>query len=167
MSDRRGRCSGAGLGRFPLRLGPKPLDVSPHADPECGLRLPPELRPRALARHVLAGEVLAAHLGVDDPAFAEHVAHRLGDLEHRHAFVAGEVVDAVGRRGLQRRDYALGEVLDVDELARLKPAARDIERFAGHGRAREVRHDRPIARPRPIGDAEAQDRAGKPVVLGV
>ena len=50
-----------------------------------------------------------------------------GDLEHAHALVADEVVRTAQRRVRERRDDALGEVLDVDELPRLVAVAVDAQ----------------------------------------
>ena len=69
---------------------------------------------------------------------ADVVAHALGDLADRHVLVADEVVGAVGRRGRERRDDAVGEVLDVDEAARLRAVAGDRQRLARERLARRT-----------------------------
>ena len=72
--------------------------------------------------------------------------------------VADEVVDAAGARRRERGDHALGEILDVDELARLAAVAGDRQRLAGCGLLDERRDDGRRAGARAVRDAEAQDR---------
>ena len=62
---------------------------------------------------------------------------------------------------------ALGEVLDVDEAARLQAVAGDRQRLAGEGAADHRRDDGRRPRARAVRDAEAQHRVLEPVELRV
>ena len=93
------------------------------------------------------------------------VFHPLGDLLDRHRLVAGQVVDAVGGDVVQAARDAVGEVLDVDEVAGLHAVAGQRQRVAGQRLVDERRDDRGLTGARAVGDAEAQDRVVDPVEL--
>ena len=86
---------------------------------EVGARLPAELAAGPVVGDLGPREVAVAARGMDDARLADLALDRLGDLLDRHRLRPGEVVDAAGGARLQRRDDAVGEVLDVDEAARL------------------------------------------------
>ncbi len=104
---------------------------------------------------------------MDDRDVAHDLAHGPGDRAHAHVLVANEVEDPVRAGRRERGDDALGQVLDVDEAARLRPVAGDRQRLAAKGFVREGRHDRRRPRARAVGDAEAEDRVLDVVQLAV
>ena len=104
---------------------------------------------------------------MDDLATAGHLLHGLGDLEDRHHLVAGEVVGTVRRFRRQRGDDARRQVLDVDEAAALAAVAGDRQGLAFERQVGELGDHAGGARPRPIGDAEAQHRRLQLEELGV
>ena len=90
------------------------------------------------------------------------VTHRVCDLAHARLLDADEVVDAILRLRRERSDDPVGQVLDVDELPRLPPVARDRERLAFLCTCDEGWHDRCEPGARAVRDAEAQDRVRAP-----
>ena len=122
---------------------------------------------RPARQDLLAAEVRAPALDVDDARVPDRVAHGLGHLEDRDVLGAGEVVDAAGRAVAHAEHDALREVLDVDEAPRLKPVAGDRERIAGHRLVGEGGDHGRRAGARAIRDPEAQDRPLHPGALGV
>ncbi len=157
--------AGDGVGR-PGRPA-YPLDVL--ADPvlEARLGLPVDLLERPLVGDRLAGEVAGARRRVDDLAVVGVFLHPLGDFEDRHDLVAGEVVGAAGGLRLQRRDDAVGEVLDVDEAAGSAAVAGDRQRLAFEGKVGELGDDAGGTGAGAVGDAEAQHRELEVVELRV
>ncbi len=67
--------------------------------------------------------------------------HDVRDLADAHALVADEVVGAALRLLGERGDDAVGEILDVHELARLAAVAVDLQRLAGERARDEARDD--------------------------
>ena len=115
-----------------------PLDVAANAVGERSSSPPSRARARgALARDVAAAQVAGAALDVDDRHVADDVAHGARDRAHARR--------SRGRRGCrrgsprrgERRDDAIGEVLDVDEPPRLRAVAGDRQRLARERLGRE------------------------------
>ena len=82
----------------------------------------------------------------------------MGDLQDAHLLVAGEVVDAVGRPGAQRRHHPRGDVLDVNEAPRLRALARDGQLLAPLGATDQGGDHRGVPSPGPIRNPEPEDR---------
>ena len=135
-----------------------PVDVARGRPRRTGRRLPAELARRALARDVAALEVAGAPFGCGRSAHRRRRRGRCRRSRARSCSRADEVVDAARGGRVERRDDAVGEVLDVDEAARLRAVAGDRERLARE-RLRDERGDhRGRPRARTVRDAEAQDR---------
>ena len=151
------------LGR--LDLGQAPVDVAAHALVERRGGGPAQLLAGPLRGDDLAAEVAGPGGRVDDLHVAHQLLDGLGDLLDRHRLVAGQVVDAVDGDVVEAARDAVGEVLDVDELAALHAVAGERQRIAGQRLVDERRDDRRLAGARAVRDAEAQDRVVDPVEL--
>ena len=147
------------------RLLAAPLDVAAHALGKRRRRRPAELLAGALAGHDLRPQVAGPGGRVDDLGVADDLLDELGDLPDRDVLVADQVVDAVGGDVVEAERDAVGEVLDVDEAARLHAVARQGERLALERLIDERGDDRRLAGPGTVGDPEAQDRVVDPVEL--
>src|SRR5439155_6333744 len=144
-----------------------PGDVAAHAVLDASRWPPAELAGRARAADHRATEIARAAVDVDDRDVADDSPHGLGDLTDGDILVADQVVGAVGGDRAERADDAVGEVLDIDEAARLAAVAGDSQRLAAQSLGDERGDDRRFARAGTVRDAEAQDRALHAVELGV
>jgi len=104
---------------------------------------------------------------VDDLRVVDQIGDDVGQLADGHGLIAGQVVDAVLVSVLEAGHDALGEVLDVDEAPGLKAIAGEGQWLSLEGLGDEDRDHSGGPGPRAVGNAEAQDRAGDVVELGV
>src|SRR5207244_13076087 len=104
---------------------PVPLHVAPHPLSEADLRLPAKLPLRQLARDQLPAEIARPLRDVLDRNVPDQLLDSLSDLPDRDLLLAVEIIDLVHGDALQGQYVALGQVLDVDELAELRAVARD------------------------------------------
>jgi hypothetical protein len=148
-----------------LRLLVTPADVPPHALGERRRGRPAELVARPGAGHDLRPEIPRTRRRVDDLGVADDLLDELGDLLDRDVLVADQVVDAVGGDLGQPERDAVGEVLDVDEPARLHAVSRQGERLALERLVDERRDDRCLPGAGAVRNPEAQDRVVDPVEL--
>ena len=143
----------------------EPRRVAADAFLERRQRLPAELAPGSRARDLGAMQVGRPARHVHDRDVRDEPAHDVGDLAHAHGLVADEVVGAAGGMRHERGHDALGQVLDVHELARLGPVSHDPERETVECAPHERRDDRRLARAGPVRDPEAEDRRLEAVEL--